>query len=90
MARGFLSGYKNYDTTNGHGNPSEWKKAFQQRMSVDEANGVLSSGEETPHEILGVSNDATAKQIRKAYTKLLHLWHPDKNPDRVEEAAAMT
>ncbi|GGA92530.1 J domain-containing protein [Puia dinghuensis] len=90
MANRFLTGYKTYNTKDGYGNPSEWKKAFQQRMSVDEAKGILSSGEKTPHEILGVSKDATTKQIKTAYHNLLHIWHPDKNPDRLEEATTMT
>ena len=32
-------------------------------------------------ELLGVSCDATPDQIRVAYRKLAHQYHPDKNPD---------
>jgi translocation protein SEC63 len=34
-----------------------------------------------PHELLGVEQDATKGQIKKAYRRLSREKHPDKNPD---------
>ena len=33
------------------------------------------------YNILGISRDALAKQIKKAYRTLAMKYHPDKNPD---------
>ncbi len=38
------------------------------------------------YDILGVSKDASAKDIKSAYRKKALEWHPDKNPDNKEEA----
>ncbi|CAG8731958.1 5381_t:CDS:2, partial [Acaulospora morrowiae] len=43
---------------------------------------------ETYYEILGIEENATEDDIRKAYRRQALLWHPDKNANRREEAEA--
>ncbi|GAB1603552.1 dnaJ homolog subfamily B member 6-like isoform X2 [Argonauta hians] len=38
------------------------------------------------YKVLGVNNNATDSEIKKSYRKLALKWHPDKNPDRKDEA----
>ena len=86
MAKGFLNGYKTYDTSKGFGNAEKWKKAFHQRMTGDQARAILGEKSQTPFEILGIAQDANKETIKKAFRKLIMLWHPDKNPGREKEA----
>jgi molecular chaperone DnaJ len=38
------------------------------------------------YEVLGVARDASADQVKSAYRKAALRWHPDRNPDKKEEA----
>ncbi len=38
------------------------------------------------YKVLGVDKTATDEQIKDAYKTLAKIWHPDKNPHRLEEA----
>ena len=35
--------------------------------------------DDSPYDVLGVSRDASQKEIRSAYKRLAREWHPDKN-----------
>lgn len=37
------------------------------------------------YKILGVSRDASASEIKKAYRKMALICHPDKNRDKPED-----
>ena len=62
------------------------QKAHQK---VKEAQVALKqSKEKNYYKILGLSRNAEKKEIKKAYRELALKWHPDKNPDNLEEAEA--
>ena len=39
--------------------------------------------------VLGISCDVTSAEIRKAYLRLAHEWHPDKSPGNDDVAEEM-
>lgn len=86
MAKGFLDGYKTYDTTNGHGNAKQWRQSFKERMSNEQAETIIKAQADTPLGILGLAAGATQAEIKKAFRKLIIEWHPDRNQHRQEEA----
>lgn len=42
------------------------------------------------YELLGIDQKADHNELKHAYREKLMEWHPDKNPDRREEAEEMT
>jgi len=86
MARGFMDGYKKYDTTNGYGSTWEWRRSFNKRMSKEDAEEAL--GNDDPYIILGIKKGSTKSEIKSAFRKLAKIWHPDLNPQRIDEATA--
>lgn len=86
MKKGFLDGYKTYDTSAGFGNTKKWQKTFRDRFTKDEAKALFTGKAETPHEILEVAISATKEEIKKAFRRLITRWHPDKNPNNLKEA----
>ena len=87
--RPFMAGYETYDDSEGRGNPDEWKDAFRVRMGLDEANSIL--GDENPYTILGLVATVaySAQEIKKAYRRMVHKWHPDRNQGNEEHAEKM-
>ena len=59
----------------GYGNPDEWRRAFNVKMGYEEAVEIM--GEKDPYVILGISQDATIAEIKKAYRKKDFETHPD-------------
>jgi hypothetical protein len=82
--KGFMDGYKTYDTSNGFGNPREWRASFNKRMSLNEATEILS--ERNPYSILEIAETNVVSVIKKAFRKLAMKWHPDKNQGNEKEA----
>lgn len=76
--RGFLDGYKTYDTSSGFGNPSEWKSKFKQRMSFEEAQTILDNENLSPEEILGITGIYTFEHVKYQFRKMIFTHHPDR------------
>lgn len=38
------------------------------------------------YDVLEISKTSSSEEIKKGYNKLAKKWHPDRNPDKVEEA----
>jgi len=76
--RGFMDGYKTYDIkSEGYGDSSQWKDAFNERMGYNEAKIILSN--DNPYSILGILANSTLSEIKKAFR------HKNKNIDTTEK-----
>jgi len=89
MTRSFTEGYKTYNPeTEGYGNRQQWRNNFYQRMTPDEASRILNA--EDPYDILGVNHHSSLKEIKTAFRRLINKWHPDRNPNNLQEAHEMS
>lgn len=79
--------FKKYDTSQGHGDRRKWQNTFINRFTKQEAEKILQ--QESPWTILEVAKTASKEEIKKAYRRLMMKWHPDKNPNYIEEATRM-
>lgn len=79
MNKGFLDGYKTYDTSGGFGSPLQWTDAFEFRMNYKR----LSSAEKKENKgIVQPLYDATSPaELKAAYHSLMLIHHPDKAGD---------
>jgi DnaJ-class molecular chaperone len=66
------------------GNPTQWKRAYEERFTAEEAAEILTGQKHTAWEILGVSVKATWTEIKSAYRKIViaecqaaFALHPD-------------
>ena len=55
-------------------------------VAVSEPDGTMQSH----YEVLGISEDATADDIKRAFRELAKKWHPDSNPDDPRAQAMFT
>jgi hypothetical protein len=75
----------------GYGSPEEWRETFFEKMSLEDAEKIFTQfKDDSPWGVLGIRKGATQDEIKKAFRKLIMQWHPDKNPDNVKQAEAMT
>ncbi len=81
--KGFLDGYKTYDTSEGFGFPSQWQESFNKRMSMEDAKLIMN--EDDPYVILGVQRGDVIDVVKKAFRKMAMKFHPDKNPGLEKE-----
>lgn len=75
--RGFMDGYKTYDTSKGYGSKSQWQNEFFERLGVEKATEAL--GPNDPLTLLGLDATATWAMVQKAYRNNAAKYHPDRN-----------
>lgn len=58
----------------GYGTPDQWRGAFAERMSLEDAEVIIGAG--SPWAVLGVRQGAPADEIRAAYKRMAIKYHP--------------
>jgi len=53
---------------------------------TDNKETTATTGQGDYYDVLGVTSTADENEIKKAYRKLALKWHPDKNPNNIDEA----
>lgn len=66
--------------TSGYGYFQEWEKIFQLFNSIQDETTLVA------YKTLGLEESATVEEISKMYKELVKMWHPDHNPNHLEEA----
>uniref|UniRef100_A0A1I8ITM0 DnaJ homolog subfamily C member 21 n=1 Tax=Macrostomum lignano TaxID=282301 RepID=A0A1I8ITM0_9PLAT len=84
LARRFAYGQQTADEAR----EAELPIAAAASMTSVEQQHQRAGGVRCYYELLEVERQATDDELKKAYRRLALRWHPDKNPDRVEEATA--
>lgn len=80
--KGFLDGYKTYDTKSGFGSRAEWRSAWDERMNHNEATATLKKDD--PFDVLGFSFKPSKAELDKRYRELVMKHHPDHGGDPIE------
>jgi hypothetical protein len=80
--KGFLDGYKTYDTKHGFGNRSEWRSAWDDRMNHKDASATI--GADDPLSVMGFSSLPTRGELDQRYRALVMQHHPDRGGDPAE------
>jgi hypothetical protein len=77
VKRSPLEGYRTYNpNAEGYGSVSDWGRAFDERMGVEEAGRVLR--DDDPIVIMGFTSLPIMDELKKAYRKLMMQYHPDR------------
>lgn len=88
----FFGGLQNNFRTHKYNNFSQ---RFQRFLELSIKNNIvklfiylkqMSQKKRDYYEVLGVEKTSTLDQVKKAYKKLAMKWHPDKNPNDMENA----
>jgi DnaJ-class molecular chaperone len=74
--KGFLDGYKTYDTKTGYGSRAEWRSAWDERMSHGQATAALDR--DNPMDVMGFSSMPSKVELDKRYRELVMRTHPDR------------